>query len=114
MSFSWKEYSQELKAVVKGWWPTTLVKRLATRSFYRPSFDEVVNEKRSSSTAEMKRTLTGLDLLMFGVGAPPPPPNNQYWWPPHPGYSEQMQWGFCTVHLDRRATFDIWVGQAIT
>ncbi len=60
--------------MVKGWWPTTLVKRLAHRSFYRPSFDEVMVEKRSGSTAEMKRTLTGLDLLMFGVGARPPSP----------------------------------------
>ncbi|BDA47291.1 Cationic amino acid transporter 1 [Coccomyxa sp. Obi] len=68
MSFTWKDYTQELKAVVKGWWPTTLVKRLAHRSFYRPSFDEVLTEKRSESTAQMKRTLTGLDLLMFGVG----------------------------------------------
>ena len=74
MSFSWKEYTQELKAVVKGWWPTTLVKRLAHRSFYRPSFDEVMIEKKSEGNAEMKRTLTGLDLLMFGVGERPSPP----------------------------------------
>lgn len=71
MSFSWKEYNQELNAVVRGWWPPTLVKHLVRRSFYRPSFEEVVTEKRSASTAEMKRTLTGLDLLMFGVGARP-------------------------------------------
>lgn len=71
MSFSWTDYKQELKAVVTGWWPTTWAKRIAHRTFYRQSFAEVMAEKREAGGAEMKRTLTGLDLLMFGVGAPP-------------------------------------------
>jgi hypothetical protein len=71
MSFSWSDYAQELKSVVTGWRPDRLFKRVLSRSFYRPTFAQVMEEKKVESGAELKRTLTGLDLLMFGVGADP-------------------------------------------
>lgn len=67
MSFTFSEYGRELAAVGKGLRPDTLVRRVAYRSFLRPSLTDVMEEKRAEGGAELKRTLKGLDLLMFGV-----------------------------------------------
>ena len=82
LSFSWRDYRSELASVGRGLVnPCLLLRRLRSRAFHRVTLEEKMSQNNAESTGELKRTLTGLDLLMFGVGERMLQPDLKLQWP---------------------------------